>query len=457
MGRVEREEPLQPSNANDPLYPLYTTDPRFVVDSEQIDPRSLLLHTNIPTTSYSTTMDASSARAAWEGLGGPIQIDDHRAMAARLMDPTLDSCCQRDMEDSLRAGAFRSALQRHDVVAERERRRRHLVEATGFQGCRCQYDPQVDGGDYLALNALRTDIIEDKVATDSLFCMETQNGNFTSTNKPEESPVHENDKEDEDSDDEFDYLLDEDVPGASEELKVIEEQRRAELETEMLHAEIQLQHGYGVHRQMHPTRALKAAGLASGTRDPPPVCVVHLFDSMSEASARLDIYLESLAQKERGTRFLRSDGRMTLALEKSLLEKALPRFQIDMIPCVLAIKDGSVVNVAPLQQFMDHRGRGEDGELVTEAVHDWLRQSSVLHDRPPPLEALCRIRPEEEALLDYLVRDAPPKEEDIYCCGVPGCQKTFMHQHVGVATEQQSGLVVPESDIIGTSGSDDAE
>jgi hypothetical protein len=44
-----------------------------------------------------------------------------------------------------------SSLRRHDVVAMAERRRRHLVKNESFEGCRCGYDPERDGGEYRAL------------------------------------------------------------------------------------------------------------------------------------------------------------------------------------------------------------------------------------------------------------------------------------------------------------------
>ena len=74
----------------------------------------------------------------------------------------------------------------------------------------------------------------------------------------------------------------------------LEERRRAELELAMLHKEISLHHGYGAHRQMHPGRVLRAAGLGAGT--PSPAVVLHLVDPDSTASASLDLCLEELAE-----------------------------------------------------------------------------------------------------------------------------------------------------------------
>ena len=47
-------------------------------------------------------------------------------------------------------------LDRHDITALAERRRRHLVTTLdSFTGCRCCFDPNSDGGEYAALIELR--------------------------------------------------------------------------------------------------------------------------------------------------------------------------------------------------------------------------------------------------------------------------------------------------------------
>lgn len=379
----------------------------------------------------STSEGTGTGTAAWEGIGGPIHTDRPNFDD---IDPTLDSCCRRE-EESIRLGnVLRRTLQKHDVVAEKERRRRHLVTTPAFTGCRCCYDPNSDGGEYRALMELREK---------------------RGVKEPEEDDVVEEDQEEkkhddsdaEDSDDEFDYLLDDDLPEQNEELKSLEEARRAELEMELFTREIILQHGYGVHRQMHPNRILKAAGLASGTRDPPPAVVLHLVDADSMASATLDLYLEELAEKTaRGTKFIRSGGRSTLLMDAALAKQVLPRLKPDSdMPTLVAIRDGVVVNTCPLLQGLVN----ENDEIVEHAVYDWLDRSGVLLKHPPVLEAVCRIRPEEEALMDYLTTLKPTKEEERFNCGVIECHKTFPHEHVGVKNEQQDGQVVSQEDILG--------
>jgi len=101
--------------------------------------------------------------SAWEGLGAPVRVD--RPDYARMVDPTLDSCCQREQESHAKAAVLRRTLERFDVVAEKERRRRHLVQTGAFAGCRCCYDPHQDGtGEYRALIELRSQQRQEETA-----------------------------------------------------------------------------------------------------------------------------------------------------------------------------------------------------------------------------------------------------------------------------------------------------
>ena len=43
-------------------------------------------------------------------------------------------------------------------------------------------------------------------------------------------------------------------------------------------------------------------------------------------------------------------------------------------------------------------------------------------------------------------------EEERYDCGVAGCNKGFFHEHVGVKTEAQDGLLVSESQVASSTG-----
>lgn len=267
--------------------------------------------------------------------------------------------------------------------------------------------------------------------------------------------------DDDSDDDEFDYLLDEDLSGGEDDtLKQLEEARRAELEYQLLMRQAAGYHGYGVSRQIHPTRVLKMAGLGRSTaaansgRAPPPAVVLHLVDPDSVASASLDYYLETeLAKEHAGTMFLRSGGRSTLLMDP-LAQQSLPSYVTEPerdLPALIAIRDGVVVNACPKLQGLTTTSNSNtrDAEVEPSAVKQWLDRCGVLLTNPPPVESVCFISPEEDALLDYMSTQQPqPVREARYDCGLEGCHKTFKHEHVGIQTSTQSGLVVPEEEIV---------
>jgi len=227
---------------------------------------------------------------------------------------------------------------------------------------------------------------------------------------------------------------------------------------------------------MHPSRAFKAAGLSDssgGNRQNTSMmsravnkdvsCVVHLYHDAAD-SAHLDLHLESIASSHRGTKFLRVSGRVALIINPEIVAQQPPLKRLDPntdVPALVAVRDGSVVTTTPLSDLC------EGDTLDPLALKQWLSQTGVLSTSPPPMEELCRIRPEELALYEsgfYKGGDAGleqrradglmprrsaeaskvRKEEEFYECGVEGCQKSFHHEHVGVSNEMQSGLLVKE-------------
>jgi hypothetical protein len=338
----------------------------------------------------------------------------------------------KQVESNRKYNSMAATLRRHDVVAMAERRRRNLVTTPAFSGCRCCYDPNSDGGEYQALMELRQargipdSELDDKKKQEVL-----------------EAPARSTEDSDDDSDDEFDYLLDEDLP-QDEGMMELEDNRRAELELDMLHREVALHHGYGTHRQLHPGRVLKAAGLGDrAARDPPHAVVLHLVDQDSIQSASLDLYLETLAKECGGTVFCRSGGRSTLLLDPDISTRAFTRLDAESdMPCLVAIRDGVVVNTAPTL-----RGLHDGDEIEPRAVREWLDRCGVLVPQAPPLEYLCHIRPEEDALMDY-IQTIKPAAEERFDCGLDECNKAFPHEHVGVKTPEQDGLVVKEEEVL---------
>jgi len=364
------------------------------------------------------------------------------------IDPTLDSCCQREVEGNRSKAALDATLRRHDRIALAERRRRNVLHNLSFgSGCRCCYDPDADGGEYPALK-------------DARVCMPvgiTKEGVVVEDLKEVRKDDESNDGgDDSDDDSEFGYLLDDDLPG-DDNLRLMQQDRLQELELAAMMQESALQHGFGVHRQMNPSRVLTAAGLGMeasryGIAAVPPAVVLHLFDADSEISASLDLYLEEMAStKYKGTKFLRGNGRATLLGNQSIVNNVLPSLKIESdLPVLVAIRDGVVTAVA---RKLSGMCVVRDGAVEPRAVEEWLNNANVLlTDVPLEFEDLCRIRPEESALLENMMREKAKMDEiqeEVYKCGVTGCQKTFRHEHVGVKNGEQSGLLVTEEEAIG--------
>lgn len=352
-------------------------------------------------------------------------------------------CCQRELESNKRQNAFERELKKHDIVHEKERRRRNLVTFSDhFSGCRCTFDPNSDGVEYPALTRLRTE----------------RNNISIQSNKHETNEDHINDEKDElacqndDSDDEYDYLLDDiDVSEEDNELKLIQENRRIELEFDILKLQVAQQHGYGVLRHMHPSRILRAAGLAPGTRDPPFAVVVHLFDPESVSSPSLDLHLESIAPKlGRGTKFMSSCGRSVLTMDRSLASRVLPKFQVEKdIPALLVVREGVVVNICHQLLGLSDDRRLKDVEIIPDIVTDWLRHCNCLVEEAPDIVNMCLISPVEDALISNMMSEqALSRLQDRYDCGVADCNKNFFHEHVGISNTEQTGLVLSEATIL---------
>lgn len=148
---------------------------------------------------------------------------------------------------------------------------------------------------------------------------------------------------------------------------------------------------------------------------------------------------------------MRSGGRSVLSFDADLAARVLPRLNMDSdIPALVAIHMGVVVNVCRgLREFTD--GSGPDGEVLPEDVTEWLEHCGMLVDQLPDLGEMCRIRPEEEALMEYVMTQKPSTEMELkrFDCGVSSCNKAYFHEHVGLSNEQQSGLILPEQDVLG--------
>ena len=421
-------------------------------------------------------MDKVAGGGTLEGwLGGPVRIDNVvRHDNDCSDDPTLSHCMQREIESNRYRNAINRTLQRHDVVAMKERRRRNLVTTPdNVIGCRCSLDPNSDGGEYQALVELReTTRVQDSLREANDDEHDDKKYYLDSSDTLDHGNNGNNDSSD--SDDEFDYLLDVDFGGddnnSNSLLKQAEDRRRQELEMAALTQQILKQHGYGTHRQIHPSRILHVAGLSVKKQQQfvdvaASAVVVHLVDPESIASASLDLFLEELAGMEgctkqtpytgmaRGTKFMRSLGRSALLMNAELASKVLPKLQPDRdIPALVAIRDGVVINSCPRLSGLTTDPVHHKVDM--DAVYQWLDRAGVLLSEPPQFYQVCQIRPEEEALMDYLSTPATTtkyveEEENRFDCGNPTCTKSFPHEHIGVPNEQQSGLLVSEDTVLG--------
>ena len=160
-------------------------------------------------------------------------------------------------------------MRAHDRVAQAEARRQQPVSQTGYtyktfnlinnmsfgSGCRCSYDPNIDGGDYELLAAAKREKSERNDAGDGVH-------DSNATEMKDEGATN-RESDDSDSDDEFDYLLDEEIETAPE--NGLQAQRRAELEYMARQYEVLRYHGYGVHRQMHPQRVFRSHAKVCGS------------------------------------------------------------------------------------------------------------------------------------------------------------------------------------------------
>lgn len=369
-------------------------------------------------------------------------------------------------------------------------------------GCRCCYDPNGDGGEYELLARARGDRDvgaaadgrrdEDGDARRAVFGAEDDEGEDHRAEKRRDETDSTDDTDDDDDDSEFDYLLDEEEDGpadgggrgdADDARGGPMARRRAELEDSARRREAARCHGYGVHRQMAPARAFAAAGyrgVLSSRRDdarpPPRGSVLHLYDPGSLLSASLDLCLEGVSSRHPGTKFVRGHGIASIphaaAAGGGGGGGGDDGWRRADLPILLALRDGEVVAWSSgLRDFRDDDGGGAGGGVISDAVENWLDMAGALIDEVPHPDLLCGIRPEEEALLDDMRRligtnavgrgrttrvggdddEDDHRDHHRYDCGVAGCDKSFYHEHVGIRTEAQDGLLVSESQVASSS------
>lgn len=351
-------------------------------------------------------------------------------------DAKISPCCAKEAEINKRRSETEAVLKFHDLVADLERRHK-ITFLPNLELCRCCHTMEDEYvHDYPALQEYRRDqmMIESGSEDD-----EQSNPDDATGCAVGGLSVFGDDDDDnysDDDDDEFDYLLDANTMNIS----AVEENRIMELKVRAMQLKSAHGHGYGVHRQIHYSKVFTVgAGIDSPL--PPEAAVIHLYDPYSVACAKLDVILEGpkFAHLYKGTKFLRADGKMAVRLSQIVSE--------EHIPCLIAVREGNLVSYcANLTGIVDR------GENVDEwALEEWLDNANVLIRDMPSIDTMCRIRPEEEALLASMMKSSKPddycRSDDYYDCGVENCEKTFPHKHIGIPTDEQDGLVISESDL----------
>jgi len=356
------------------------------------------------------------------------------------MDPTLESCCQKDREQNERKVATESILRLHDRIAQLERSHR-ISTITNFE-LSSPYCMEVGNGeigngleDYHTLSEMR----RNQMIESSSEGEDEENSLVTGCAVAGKSLA--GDETDEDDDSEFDYLLE--CPELN--LYNMEEEKKLELQLRSLHLKCGEEQGYGVHRHMNPWCIWKYVGIDSS--HPPQAAVVHLYDPHSVLCAKLDILLEGpkFSTRYKGTRFSYVDGKMAIMSHLNIVPE-------NHLPCLIAIREGKVVtHCAKLRSIVNY------SNIIDEwALEEWLDRANVLIHHLPPIEDLCRVRPEEEALYASMMKKSDSVEEkldsveEFYDCGIDGCSKVYPHKHIGVNcnTESQDGYIISEDLLV---------
>jgi hypothetical protein len=432
---------------------------------------------------------ANNSHRLIPGLGGPIYCQD----TTDDLDPTLDMCCQRDALQQQKADSLRQTLRKYDRVAAAEETHKQTLNQSVPRGqqhvaCLCRSDLNSDPlPPYRALVLLRQRLAterEDQSEARDLnnekdrdLDQEVSNKNSSITEEDHFWRNQHDDEKKNDSDDgdldEYDYLLDEDLPGeaTANPTEKWQDLRRAELEQQLNNFYLAQYHGYGVYRAHSPQQVLVEAGLSCSISPnlddlpPPPMVILHLYGVDSMASAVLDMYLEDVfipkysSSLLRSTKVLRSEGRPTVLQDaRGLVSRHFSgsyMIQVDTdLPALVVIRQGQVVVVCKRLQGLVT----SDQQIIENAVYTWLDHAGVLRDTPPPpIEKMCRrLPPEQAAMLASMAALSAREEKQFFDCGVAGCHKPFQHEHVGISNHQQTGhSIVSVEEILGAAPTND--
>lgn len=328
---------------------------------------------------------------------------------------------------------MKSTLRKNDRVAFVENIQKNVLKSdiSSFDNI------HVDN-EYSSLKTLRT------TQRDKKKLIQNDLTKVTATSYPDEDNYESLSESEEGS--EYDYLLNNDDVN----IHAFNQQRMKELHQQSSKSTTQC--GI-VYDQIPPQNIFEAAGLCAGCRKLSccdkvrPAAVIHLYEDC-RICASLDLCLEEIISTYNGTKFIRSFGRQALFHNRNIVQKSLPQLR-NGLPTLIAVKDGVVEAMCQnLSTFINPR----NNEIEPSSVENWLNQAGVLLKEVPfSSKSCCHVA---SGRIDHKKGRTPiamPKfdVEDLFKCGLPGCQKNFHHEHIGIKNEQQDGMLVREKDIIG--------
>jgi len=371
-----------------------------------------------------------------EYFNAPPTTQSLEAISRVPLDPTLDSCCQREIEATSAKDAALSAVRSKDKIFEKQR----LIarENDKIRGrCACCFVERLEGEDYPVLAGLRA------IRFAEAFSAQAQ------TDLPSDRPANAVDSDSDDSDSDFDDLLD-DLPASF--TSQLEEQQTT---LALLHA-----HGFGNPLSLSPTSLPSAISpLVAGEHVP---TVIHLYDPTLTDSAHLDLHLECLASEHPGTRFFRVDGTALFNNPYPQIQKLRELFRLTSsadVPALIALRGGIVENVSQKLEAFGTIDRTpslspnfpSSPTLSLDAVSSWLNSSNVLAatatiDVARLCAASVAVRESLAKAQEKALEDADLEER--FDCGMNGCCKTFVHQHIGAEGDGQTAMLRDDFDAI---------
>jgi len=302
----------------------------------------------------------------------------------------MDPCCQKELKEQAHKSRVSRDLRKTDRSMLRwDMKQRAFGDA---RSCGCCSEP----ADYFLLLKLRQEAI----------ALERQGGD-EEREEDRRFRDEEGDEEGEDEDEDADFYaglencyLDHEV----EALEAMKSRALSHEQAKML--------GFGVHREVSVAHLKE---LVKSRR----YVVLFAYNAHSELQARINIHLETLAERYVGTLFRRIDAAKP--------EARAYLMQVSDDACsssgLLAFREGSVAALTTQLGLF-----GDDGEAVLTELEKWLAQAHALSsdtdDALLGADAAASLR----ELLDG--GDEDEGEELQSYCDLAGCRRNFPHEHI---------------------------